>query len=60
MVNDGFQLECDSVEAERMVFGKQLKAAIANFIVDYIPHMKEEEEVRGPVVGLDRMWREIG
>ena len=47
LINDGFQLEYDSVEADRMVFGKQLKAAIANFTVDYIPHMKEEEEVRG-------------
>ena len=28
-----------------MAFGKRLKDAIADFTTDFIPHMKEEEEV---------------
>ena len=49
LVHDGLRLECNSLEADRLVFGERLKAAIAGFIVDYIPHMKEEEEVGGCV-----------
>ena len=47
LVHDGLQLEYNSLEADRLVFGERLKAAIASFTVDYIPHMKEEEEVGG-------------
>ena len=47
LVHDGLQLEYNSLEADRLVFGERLKAAIASFTVDYIPHMKEEEEVSG-------------
>ena len=32
-------------EAERREFGERLKTAIASFTVDFLPHMKEEEEV---------------
>ena len=32
-------------EGERMDFGKRLKTAIASFTVDFLPHMREEEEV---------------
>ena len=39
-------MECSS-EEEREQFGGTLKTAIENFTVDFLPHMKEEEEVRG-------------
>eukprot|EP00731_Ephydatia_muelleri_P001172 Em0001g1172a len=32
-------------EGDRVAFGKRLKDAIADFTTDFIPHMKEEEEV---------------
>lgn len=44
LVNDGLRLEYSS-EVDRRAFGDQLKATIANFTDDYIPHMREEEEV---------------
>ena len=56
LVHDGLRLECNSLEADRLVFGERLKAAIAGFIVDYIPHMKEEEEV-GECVGVRLVCR---
>ena len=44
LVNDGLHLE-SSNEGDRVAFGAQLKDAISHFTVDFIPHMKEEEEV---------------
>ena len=41
---EGLQMEYCS-EAERREFGERLKTAIASFTVDFLPHMKEEEEV---------------
>ena len=46
LVSDGLQMEYCS-EREREAFGERLKSAIASFTVDFLPHMKEEEEVRG-------------
>ena len=43
-MNNGLQLECS--EEEREVFGKRLKVAISSFTLDFLPHMREEEEVR--------------
>ena len=34
-------------DSERRDFGEGLKTAISSFTVDFLPHMKEEEEVRG-------------
>ena len=45
LVSDGLQMEYCS-EREREAFGERLKSAIASFTVDFLPHMKEEEEVR--------------
>lgn len=36
---------CLQGERERVEFGEQLKASIASFTTDFIPHMDEEEEV---------------
>ena len=44
LVSDGLQMECCS-EGERVNFGEHLKTAIASFTVDFLPHMREEEEV---------------
>ena len=44
-VSEGLQMEYCS-EAERRDFGERLKTAIASFTLDFLPHMKEEEEVR--------------
>ena len=44
LVSDGLHYEF-ATEAERVNYGNRLKAAIANFTVDFIPHMNEEEEV---------------
>ena len=44
LVSDGLHYEFTS-EAERIDYGNRLKSAIANFTVDFIPHMNEEEEV---------------
>ena len=44
LVSDGLHCEFSS-EAERIDYGNRLKSAIANFTVDFIPHMNEEEEV---------------
>lgn len=51
LVNDGLHLE-SSNEGDRVAFGAQLKDAITNFTVDFIPHMKEEEEVSNAHTGL--------
>ena len=32
-------------EEARVDFGERLKTAIASFTVDFLPHMREEEEV---------------
>ena len=44
LVSDGLDCEFSS-EADRLDYGNRLKSAIANFTVDFIPHMNEEEEV---------------
>ncbi len=44
LVNDGLQLE-SSTAVDRQAFGEHLKVATAQFTIDYIPHMREEEEV---------------
>ena len=31
---------------ERVGFGERLKTAIASFTLDFLPHMREEEEVQ--------------
>ena len=45
LVSDGLQMECSS-DRERRDFGERLKTAIASFTIDFLPHMREEEEVR--------------
>ena len=44
LVSEGLQMEQCS-EGERVNFGERLKTAIASFTVDFLPHMREEEEV---------------
>ena len=44
LVSDGLDSEFSS-KADRLDYGNRLKSAIANFTVDFIPHMNEEEEV---------------
>lgn len=44
LVSDGLHYEF-ATEAERVNYGNRLKVAIANFTMDFIPHMNEEEEV---------------
>ena len=45
LVDSGLQLEVCRSECQRLAFGEQLKSSIANFTIDFIPHMDEEEEV---------------
>ena len=45
LVDSGLQPEACKGERERVAFGEQLKLSIANFTIDFIPHMDEEEEV---------------
>eukprot|EP00731_Ephydatia_muelleri_P001250 Em0001g1250a len=49
LVHDGLSREEPS-EGDRVAFGKRLKDAIADFTTDFIPHMKEEEEVFLPLL----------
>lgn len=45
-MDKGLQLDMCRDEQERRLFGEQLKSSIADFTIDFIPHMDEEEEVR--------------
>ena len=51
-------MECSSGE-EREQFGGRLKAAIENFTLDFLPHMKEEEEVSGRERGREERGRSM-
>ena len=44
LVSEGLQMGWCSEEA-RVDFGERLKTAIGSFTVDFLPHMREEEEV---------------
>ena len=46
LVRNGLESECCAAERDRIAFGEQLKTAVSNFAVDFVPHMEEEEEVR--------------
>jgi F-box/leucine-rich repeat protein 5 len=49
LVSEGLQMGWCSEEA-RVDFGERLKTAIASFTVDFLPHMREEEEVFLPLL----------
>ena len=57
LVSEGLQMECCS-EDERVNFGERLKTAIASFTVDFLPHMREEEEV-GDWDGIERAEKNL-
>lgn len=52
MVDSGLQLKARNSEDRRQCvdFMEHLKSAIANFVLDFIPHMDEEEEVYLPLL----------
>ncbi|XP_070559832.1 F-box/LRR-repeat protein 5-like [Ptychodera flava] len=45
MVDDGLKRNWDKTEDERNSFGKLLTKALKEFTKDFLPHLKEEEEV---------------
>lgn len=44
---------------ERQEFGENLTEAITNFTLDFIPHMDEEEEVRGWVQKRSKLGSKV-
>ncbi|XP_077983093.1 F-box/LRR-repeat protein 5-like [Glandiceps talaboti] len=45
MVDDGYHLDRSKTEDDRINFGRMLTKALKEFTKDFLPHLKEEEEV---------------
>ncbi|XP_064632437.1 F-box/LRR-repeat protein 5-like [Lineus longissimus] len=50
MFRDGYYWMDDKTMRERLNYGIQLKEALEDFTKDFVPHMKEEEEVFQPLL----------